>query len=128
MATYYSYKLIKIKKKKKKLLHSLSSSLKFFFSLFSIFFSSPHFHISLFILTFFFFLGKLRIWSLFYTPYFNLVPNFSIVSIWSLTFQYHVNLVLTIIFWMKIDNASNGQNKKLAFVDMTIHYNFILTI
>ena len=71
--------------------------------------------------------GKLHIWSLFYTSYFNLVSNFSIVSIWSLTFQYCVNLVFTIIFWMKIDDASNGQNKKLAFVDVKIRYNFILT-
>ena len=68
-----------------------------------------------------FFLDKLRIWSLSYTPYFNLVSNFSIVSIWSLIFQYSVNLVPTIIFWMKIDDVSNGQNKKLAFVDETIH-------
>ena len=41
--------------------------------------------------------------------------------IWPLTFQYHVNLVLTIIFWMKIDDAFNSQNKKLAFFDVTIH-------
>jgi len=29
---------------------------------------------------------------------------------------------------MKINDASNGQNKKLAFIDMIIHKNFILTI
>ena len=67
------------------------------------------------------FLGKLRIWSIFYTPYFNLVHNLSIVPIWSLTFQYCVNLVSTVNFWMKIDDAFNGQNKKLVFVDVTIH-------
>ena len=65
-------------------------------------------------------LGKLRIWSLSYTPYFNLVPNLLIVSIWSLTFQYRVNLVLTVNFLMKFDDTSNGQNKKLAFIDVTI--------
>ena len=64
--------------------------------------------------------GKLHIWSLSYTPYFNLVPNFLIVSIWSLTFQYRVNLVLTVNFWMKFDDTSNGQNKKLAFIDVII--------
>ena len=65
-------------------------------------------------------MGKLRIWFLSYTPYFNLVPNILIVSIWSLTFQYCVNLVLTVNFWMKIDDASNGQNKKLAFINVMI--------
>lgn len=30
--------------------------------------------------------GKLRIWSLSYKSYFNLISNLSIVSIWSLTF------------------------------------------
>ena len=64
---------------------------------------------------------KLHIWSLSFIGYFNLVPNLSIVSIWSLTFQYRVNLVLTIIFLMKIDKVSNGQNKKLAFVDVIIY-------
>ena len=71
---------------------------------------------------------KLRIWFLFYILYFNLIHNISIVSIWSLTFQYCVNLTPAIIFWMKIDDVSNGQNKKLAFVDVTINLNFILTI
>ena len=71
---------------------------------------------------------KLCIWSLFYTLYFNLIPNISIVSIWPLTFQYHVNLALAFILWMKIDNVSNGQNKKLAFVDVTINLNFILAV
>ena len=65
--------------------------------------------------------SKLHIQSLFYTSYFNLIPNLLIVTIWSLTFQYHVNLVLTIIFQKKIDDAFNGQNKKLAFVNVTIH-------
>jgi len=43
------------------------------------------------------------------------------VSIWSPTFQYHVNLIILVIFWIKIDSASNGQNKKLAFIDVKIH-------
>ena len=64
--------------------------------------------------------AKVCIWSLSYTPYFNLVPIILIVSIWSLKFQYRVNLVLTINFWMKTDDTSNGQNKKLAFIDVTI--------
>ena len=70
-------------------------------------------------------MDKLRIWSLSYTSYFNLVFNLSIVSIWSLTFQYHVNLVIIVIFWMKIDDAFNGQNKKflkkIAFIDVTVY-------
>ena len=57
-------------------------------------------------------LGKLHFLSLSYIPYFNLILNISIVSIWSLTFQYHVNLIPTVIFWMKIDDVSNSQNKK----------------
>ena len=74
-------------------------------------------------------MGKLHIWSLSYTPYFNLVPNISIVSIWFLSFQCCINLVLTILFRMKIDDSSNGENKKkLDFVDVTIHKNFILVI
>ena len=71
---------------------------------------------------------KLCIWFLFYTLYFNLIPNISIVSIWSITFQYRVSLALAVIFWMKIDDVSNGQNKKLAFVDVTINLNFILAV
>ena len=64
--------------------------------------------------------GKLRIWFISCTPNFNLAFNFLIVSIWSLTFQYRVNLVLTVNFWMKIDDTSNSQNKKLAFINVTI--------
>ena len=71
-------------------------------------------------------MDKLCFWSLTYIPYFNLIHNLSIVSIWSLTFQCRVNLVPTVIFWMKIDDMSNGQNKKLAYVDVTINENFIL--
>ena len=33
-----------------------------------------------------YFKDKLRIWSLSYTLYFNLISNISIVSIWSITF------------------------------------------
>ena len=36
------------------------------------------------------------------------------MSIWSLTYQYHVNLVYVVISWMKIDDISNGQNKILV--------------
>ena len=61
------------------------------------------------------FLDKLFIWSLFFTPYFNLVSNLSIVSIGSLTFQCCVNLVLIIISLMEIANVTNGQNKKLVY-------------
>ena len=57
-----------------------------------------------------------------------MIPNISIMSIGSLTFQYCINLVLSIIFWMKIDDMSNGQNKKLAFVDVTINMKFILAV
>ena len=32
-----------------------------------------------------------------FTPYFNLIPNISIVSIWSLIFQHRINLVCVII-------------------------------
>ena len=66
-------------------------------------------------------LGKLRFWSLSYIPYFNLIPNLSVVSIWSLTFEYYINSVSTIIFWMKIDDVSNGQNKKLASIEVRIN-------
>jgi len=58
---------------------------------------------------------KLYIWSLSYTLYFNLVPNLSIMSIWSLTFQCHVNLVSIVISYMKIDDMSNSQNKILVY-------------
>ena len=71
---------------------------------------------------------KLCIWFLFYILYFNLIHNISIVSIWLLTFQYRINLAPTFILWMKIDNVFNGQNKKLAFVDVTINLNFILVV
>ena len=49
--------------------------------------------------------------SLTFTPYFNLVHNFSIVSIWSLTFQCRFNLVSTVISQIKIPNMTNNQNK-----------------
>ena len=50
---------------------------------------------------------KLHIWSLSFTPYFNLVPNLSIESIGSLTFQYRVNLIPTVISWMEKSYVSN---------------------
>jgi len=39
---------------------------------------------------------------------FQFDPNISIMLIWFLTFQYHVNLVHVIIFWMKIDDVCSG--------------------
>ena len=71
---------------------------------------------------------KITFLSLSYILYFNLIHNISILSIWFLIFQYHVNIVIAIIFWMKINNVFNGQNNKLVFVDVRINKNFILTI
>ena len=73
-------------------------------------------------------MGKLHIWSLSYTPYFNLVSNFLIVSIWFLTFWCCVNLVSVIIFSMKIDYMTNGQNKILVYFHITESYFFFLAI
>ena len=53
---------------------------------------------------------KLRFWTLSYILYFNLIPIILIVSIWSLIFQYRVNLVIVFIFWMKINDVFNDQN------------------
>ena len=53
-------------------------------------------------------IDKLHIWPLSFTPYFNLVSNISIVLIWSLTFQYHNNLVLTIFSLMKIVDVASS--------------------
>ena len=61
------------------------------------------------------FWSKLRVWSLSFTPYFNLIPNLSIVLIWSQTFQWHVNLVSKIIFFMEIDDMNNSQKNKISF-------------
>ena len=61
------------------------------------------------------FLGRLHIWFLSFTLYFNLVPNFLIVLIWSLTFQCHVNSVTAIISLIEIAVATNGYNTKLAY-------------
>jgi len=63
------------------------------------------------------YLGKVRIWSLSYTTYFNLVHNLLIVSIWFITFQYRVNLVSVVIFLIKIDDMTNAQNKILVYRD-----------
>ena len=57
--------------------------------------------------------GKLCIWSLSFTSYFNLVSNISIMLISSLTFQCHVNLVYIVISLIEIADVENGQNKKL---------------
>ena len=65
-------------------------------------------------------MGKVYIWSLSFTLYFNLVSNFLIVSIWSLIFQYYVNLVTSIIFWIEITDIANAQNKKLVSIDVAI--------
>ena len=51
---------------------------------------------------------KLHIWPLSFTPYFNLVSNISIVLIWSLTFQYHINFVLTVFSLMKIVDVASS--------------------
>ena len=37
------------------------------------------------------------------------------ISIWSLIFQCHVNLVPVVISWMKIDDVKNDQNKILVY-------------
>ena len=65
-------------------------------------------------------MGKLCILSLSFTPYLNLVLNLSIMSIWSLTFQYHVNLVPFIISWTKIADMANSQNKKLVYCHIDV--------
>ena len=41
--------------------------------------------------------GKLYRWFLSLTLYVNLVSNLSIISIWSLTFQCRINLILIVI-------------------------------
>ena len=51
----------------------------------------------------------------------HLISNFSIMLIWFITFQYCINLVLTVIFWMKIDDVFDEQKKKLVSVDVTIN-------
>ena len=73
-------------------------------------------------------MGKLLIWFLFFTLYFNLVHNLSILSIKSLTFEYQVNLVITIISWMKISDMTNDQNKKLAYCHTIFIQNIIEVI
>ena len=49
------------------------------------------------------------------------IHNFSIMLIWSLTFQCCVNLVIVVISSMEIANVANGQNKKLISIDMKIN-------
>lgn len=49
------------------------------------------------------------IWFIFFTLYFNLVANLLIILIWSLTFQYHINLVTVIIFLIEIADVTNNQ-------------------
>ena len=65
-------------------------------------------------------MGKIRIWSLSFIPYFNLVSNLSIMSIYSVTFQYCINLVSTIISWMKITNVAKVKIKKLVSIYVAI--------
>ena len=62
------------------------------------------------------YLEKTTYLILFFTLYFNLFYNFSIVSI-----QCHINLVFDVTSGMKIANITNDQNKKLVFVDVTIN-------
>ena len=38
-----------------------------------------------------------------------------------LIFQYNVNLVFVVIFWMEIADVANSQNKKLVFLDVAIN-------
>ena len=57
-------------------------------------------------------MGKICIWSISFTPYFNLVSNFSIVLIWSMSLSFR---------WKLIADMANGQNKKLVSVDVTIN-------
>ena len=54
-------------------------------------------------------------WSLFFTQYFNLIFNLLIMSIWSLIFQCHVNLVHIVIYWMKIVDIANAKSKILVY-------------
>ena len=65
-------------------------------------------------------MGKLCILSLSFTPYLNLVLNLSIVSIWYLNFQCHVNLVSSIISWIEIADMANSQNKKLVYCHINV--------
>jgi len=60
-------------------------------------------------------MGKLQSWSIFFTPYFNLVPNISIVSIWSLTFSMLCQFSLPIP-WMKKADVLNKTIKKIFFM------------
>ena len=57
-------------------------------------------------------MGKICIWSISFTPYFNLVSNFSIVLIWSMSLSFR---------WKLIADMANGQNKKLVSVDVAIN-------
>ena len=65
-------------------------------------------------------MGKLCILFLSFTPYLNLVLNLSIVLIWSLNFQCHFNLVLSIISWTEIADMANSQNKKLVYCHIDV--------
>ena len=65
-------------------------------------------------------MGKLCILSLSFTLYLNLVFNLSIVSIWSLNFQCHVNLAPSIISWTEITDMANSQNKKLVYCHIDV--------
>ena len=65
-------------------------------------------------------MGKLCILFLSFTPYLNLVLSLSIVLIWSLNFQCHVNLVFSIISWTEIADMANSQNKKLVYCHIDV--------
>ena len=43
------------------------------------------------------------------------------ISIWPLTFQCHVNLVPAVIYWMKISDVTNGQNRELFICHANKH-------
>ena len=70
-------------------------------------------------------MGKICIWFLSFKPYFNLVHNISILSI---IFQCHVNLVSTAISWMEIANMANRQNKKFVYCHINGNIFFILAV
>ena len=42
------------------------------------------------------------------------------ILIWYITFQYCVNLVIVVIFWMEITDVITAKIKKLVFVDVIV--------
>ena len=95
---------------------SFFSYLSFSFSIFyylSTVLRSRSFCLIIMIYFFIFFMVIFFIWlncikSLSFISYFNLVSNISIMLTWSLTFQYHTNLIHVIISWTEITKVANG--------------------